>query len=67
MINILLALSTPLILKCNASEAFIGLIRCIEGSGVRVCISDFQIKGKDRLHINFRTGLDIHSVHILNS
>ena len=26
----------------------------------------FQIKGKQRLHIDFRTGLDIHGVHILN-
>ena len=44
----------------------LGLIQYIVGSDVRVCISDFQIKGKQRQHIDFRTGLDIHGVHILN-
>ena len=32
---------------------------------MRVCSSDFQIKGKHRLHVNFRTGLDIHGIRIL--
>ena len=45
---------------------FFGLIRYIVGSSVRVCVSDFQIKGKHLLPVNFGTGLDLHGLYILN-
>ena len=44
---------------------YLVLIRYI-GSSVRVCVSDFQIKGKHLLPLIFGTGLDQHGVHILN-
>ena len=37
------------------------------GSSVRVCVSDFQIKGKHLLPVNFGTGLVLQGVYILYS
>ena len=50
---VLLAPSNPSHLKCNV---FV----------MRVCVSDFQIKGKHSLPVNLGTGLDLHGVQILN-
>ena len=41
---------------------FLGLIRYIVGSSLRVRVSDFQIKGKHLLPVNFGTGLDLHGI-----
>ena len=37
------------------------------GSSVRVYVSDFQIKGKHLLPVNFGTGLGLQGVYILYS
>ena len=66
VVNLLSAHSNPSHIKCNLSGAFLGLIRYIVGSSVRVCVSDFQIKGKHLLPVSFGTGLDLHGVYILN-
>ena len=66
MVNLLLAQSNPSHLNVTFPSAFLGLIRYIVGSSVRVCVSDFQIKGKHLLPVNFGTGLDLHGVFILN-
>ena len=65
LFNLLLAQSNPSHLKCNA-RGVLGLIRYSVGSSVRVCVSDFQIKGNHLLPVNFGTGLDLHGVYILN-
>ena len=36
----------------------------IVGSGVRVVVSVFQIKGKHLQSVNFGPGLDLHGVHL---
>ena len=67
MVNLLLAQSNPSHLKCNVSGAFyrINTVYCWFYS-VRVFVSDFQIKGKHLLPVNFGTGLDLHGVYMLN-
>ena len=41
---------------------FLGLKRYIVGSSLRVRVSDFQMKGKHLLPVNFGTGLDLHGI-----
>ena len=67
MVNLLLAQSNHSHLKCNVSGAFFRINTVYFGSSVRVCVSDFQIKGKHLLPVNFGTSLGLQGVYILYS
>ena len=66
MVNLLLAQNDPSHLKCDVFGAFVRINTVYCGSSVHVYVSEFQIKGKHLLLVNFGTSLDLHGVHILN-